>query len=393
MVKINRHYGELENSYLFFNISQKVNAFQESHPEAKILRLGIGDVTRPLCPAVIDALHGGVADQGRKETFRGYQSELGCDFLRQAIARNYQKYGVEMPADDVFVSSGASDDLAHVLSLFDEDNTVIVMEPAYPAYVDANVIAGHRIVHLPSGQENGFLPLPDGSTKGDIVYICSPNNPTGAVYSREGLQKWVDWARANGSVLLFDAAYEAFIEEDLPRSIYEVEGARECAIEIRSFSKTAGFTGTRCGYTVVPSQLQVGGVFLRDMWIRDRTTKSNGVSYIIQRGAEAVFSEAGWAQSMENVAYYKENARIIMRTLDKLGLWYCGGKNAPYVWHRCPRDMDSWAYFDYLLEHGQVVGTPGVGFGQSGEGYFRLTTFSTREATEEAMDRMYNLFK
>ena len=392
MITPNMHYADLKDSYLFFHIAQKTGAFLETHPGAHLYRMGIGDVSLPLCGAVINALHEAVDDQASKETFHGYVSELGLPELRRAIADHYRSRGLVLSDDEVFVSSGASDELGDILDLFDRSSSALVMEPAYPAYVDANVIAGREIVRLASGRNNGFIPAPDDSAKADIIYICSPNNPTGAVFSRKQLQDWVDFANANSSVILFDAAYEAFIEDDdLPRSIFEIEGARTCAIEICSLSKTAGFTGTRLGYTVIPKDLVRKGLCFNNMWIRNRTTKTNGVSYIIQKGGTAVFTEEGQRQIRANIEFYKENARILTGALDKLGIWYCGGRNAPYIWLRCPYGMGSWEFFDYLLNEIQVVGTPGEGFGACGEGYFRFSTFGSREDTIEAAKRLVGL--
>ena len=319
--------------------------------------------------------------------------ECGAAFLREAIAKYYAEKGVILQDDEVFVSSGASDELGDILDLFDKESTALVIEPAYPAYVDANIMAGRKIVHLTSGRENGFLPEPDKNLKADLLYICSPNNPTGAVFNKKNLKKWVDYANENGAVILFDAAYEAFIEEEeLPHSIFEIEGARTCAIEICSLSKTAGFTGTRLGYTIVPKELIRNGMCFHDMWVRNRTTKTNGVSYIIQKGAAAVFTPEGQKEIHENIRIYKNNAKVLMETLDELGIWYCGGKNAPYIWMKCPNGMSSWEFFDYLLQEIQVVGTPGEGFGACGEGYFRFSTFGDVEETKEAARRMKELF-
>ena len=392
MTTPNMHYADLKDSYLFFNIAQKVKAYSEAHPGARLLRLGIGDVTLPLCDAVIKALHEAVDDQARADSFHGYMPETGAPFLREIITEHYRSRGVDLSYDDVFVSSGASDELGDILDLFDRSSSALVIEPAYPAYVDANVIAGREIIHLASGPDDGFLPRPSGDAKADIIYICSPNNPTGAVFGREQLQEWIDFANASGSVILFDAAYEAFIEdEDLPRSIFELPGARSCAIEICSLSKTAGFTGTRLGYTVIPKELERKGMRLNDMWIRNRTTKTNGVSYILQKGGAAVFTPEGQRQIRKNIEYYKENARILMRALDKAGIWYCGGKNAPYIWLRCPDGMGSWEFFDRLLNTIQVIGTPGAGFGACGEGFFRFSTFGSREDTLLAAKRLEEL--
>ena len=388
----NMHYAELKDSYLFAGIAAKVRDYQEAHPDKRILRLGIGDVTLPLCDAVIAALHEAVDDQANKERFHGYMPECGAPFLRAAIADHYRGRGVDLDDDEVFVSSGASDELGDILDLFDRSSAALVVEPAYPAYVDANVIAGRRIVHLPSARDNGFLPVPTDGLDADLIYICSPNNPTGATFNREQLQLWVDFANARGAVILFDAAYEAFIEdESIPHSIFELDGAKTCVIEICSLSKTAGFTGTRCGYTVVPRALVRNGMSLHDMWVRNRTTKTNGVSYIIQKGASAVFTPEGQAQVHANLRYYKENARILMRALDEIGIWYTGGKNAPYVWLQCPNGMGSWEFFDLLLNGVQIVGTPGEGFGACGEGYFRFSTFGSRDDTIEAARRLVEL--
>lgn len=392
MTKPNMFYADLKDSYLFYNTAQKTKAYLEEHPGTHLYRMGIGDVSLPLCDAVIKALHSAVDDQASKDSFHGYMPECGAPFLREAIADYYNRRGVALSSDEVFVSSGASDELGDILDLFDRGSSALVIEPAYPAYVDANVMAGRKIVHLASGKENGFLPEPDKDTRADIIYICSPNNPTGAVFSREQLKKWVDFANENGSVILFDAAYEAFIEDEaLPHSIFEIDGARSCAVEICSLSKTAGFTGTRLGYTVIPKELERCGMSFNSMWVRNRTTKTNGVSYIIQKGGCAVFTPEGQKQIHDNIQVYKNNAKVLTQVLDKLGIWYCGGKNAPYIWLRCPNGMGSWEFFDYLLREIQVVGTPGEGFGACGEGYFRFSTFGSPEDTEEAARRLYGL--
>ena len=387
MTMPNKHYAELKNSYLFYNIAQKVKKYQEEHPGAKMYRMGIGDVSLPLGAAVIEALHGAVDDQASRETFHGYMPECGAPFLREAIAAHYAKKGVELSPEEVFVSSGASDELGDILDLFDRGNSALVIEPAYPAYVDANVMAGRKIVHLASGRDNQFLPEPDDSVKADILYICSPNNPTGAVFGREKLKKWVDFANKNGSVILFDAAYEAFIEDpSLPRSIFEIEGARTCAIEFRSFSKKAGFTGLRLGFTVVPKDLMCGDVQVRSLWARRHGTKFNGAPYIVQKAGEAVYSDEGNRQVMEQVGYYMRNAHVIYDGLKKAGYQVFGGVNSPYIWLKVPEGMTSWEFFDYLLDKAGVVGTPGSGFGPSGEGYFRLTAFGTYENTVKAVE-------
>jgi len=389
MITPNVHYAELKDSYLFYHIAQKTGAYLAAHPGAHLYRMGIGDVTLPLCPAVIAALHEAVDDQASGARFHGYMPECGAPFLRSAVAAHYGARGVRLAEDEVFISSGASDELGDILDLFDRSASALVIEPAYPAYVDANVMAGRRIVRLPSGRADGFLPEPCPEAAADLLYICSPNNPTGAVFDRARLQRWVDFANEHGSVILFDAAYEAFIAEDgLPRSILELDGARTCAIEICSLSKTAGFTGTRLGYTVIPHELVRGGMRFQDMWVRNRTTKTNGVSYIIQKGGAAVFTPEGQRQIRENIGYYKRNALILTEALDRLGLWYCGGRNAPYIWLRCPDGMGSWDFFELLLREIQVVGTPGEGFGACGEGYFRFSTFGSREDTAEAAARL-----
>ena len=394
MIIPNRHYAELKDSYLFYHIAQKTKAYLSEHPGAKLYRLGIGDVTLPLCNAVIEALHQAVDDQASQERFHGYMPECGADFLREAIAGYYAQRNVQLSADEIFVSSGASDELGDILDLFDRSNAAMIIEPAYPAYVDANIMAGRKIVHLPSDCSNGFLPEPDPSSEADLLYICSPNNPTGAVFDRAQLQKWVDYANAHGSIILFDAAYEAFIEQPgLPHSIFEIEGAKTCAIEICSLSKTAGFTGTRLGYTVIPKKLARGGMNMNDMWVRNRTTKTNGVSYIIQKGGAAVFTPEGQREIHQNIQLYKQNAKMLMQTLDALDVWYCGGKNAPYIWMKCPDGLGSWDFFDLLLNRIQVIGTPGEGFGACGEGYFRFSTFGSPEDTQEAAKRLYELLK
>ena len=392
MITPNTHYADLKDSYLFYNIAQKTKAYLAANPDKHLYRMGIGDVSLPLCDAVIRALHEAVDDQANKENFHGYMPECGAPFLRETIAKYYADRGVTVSTDEVFVSSGASDELGDILDLFDRGSSALVIEPAYPAYVDANVMAGRKIVHLASGKDNGFLPSPSEEVKADILYICSPNNPTGAVFSRNQLQAWVNFANENGSVILFDAAYEAFIEdESLPHSIFELDGAETCAIEICSLSKTAGFTGTRLGYTVIPKKLVRQGMNFNEMWVRNRTTKTNGVSYIIQKGGASVFTPEGQKQIHDNIKVYKNNAKVLMKALDKLGIWYCGGKNAPYIWMKCPDGMGSWEFFDYLLNEIQVVGTPGEGFGACGEGYFRFSTFGSPEDTVEAANRLVSL--
>ena len=392
-MQTNKNYDNLEQSYLFSTIARKVREYSASHPEADIIRLGIGDVTRPLVPAVIDALHAAVEDQAKQETFHGYGDEQGYDFLHEALVGYYKTHGVELATNEIFISDGAKSDLGNILDIFGKDNVVLVPDPVYPVYVDTNVMAGRKIVFADANEANGFLPLPDASVKCDIIYICSPNNPTGAAYDRAGLKAWVDYANAQNAVILYDAAYECFIEdENLPRSIYEIEGAKTCAIEFCSLSKLASFTGTRCGYTVVPSELERGGSSIRKMWLRRQTTKFNGVSYPVQRAAEAALSPEGMAQCREHLDVYRTNAKIMTETLKELGIWHIGGENSPYIWMQCPNGMKSWEFFDDLLAKANVVGTPGSGFGKNGEGFFRLTAFGTTANTKEAMERIKKVY-
>ena len=393
-MKVNKNYAKLEISYLFPTISRKVAEYQNNHPEAKIIKLGIGDVTLPLAPAVVEAMQKAVAEMGQKETFRGYGPEQGYDFLKEEVQKYYTKRQVSLEMDEIFISDGAKSDIGNILDLFDTDNVVLVPDPVYPVYVDTNIMAGRKIIFANANAENHFLPLPDKDVHADIIYICSPNNPTGAVYNKEQLKAWVDYALKEQAIILFDAAYEAFIQdENLPKSIYEIEGAKNCAIEICSFSKTAGFTGLRCGYTIVPLGLEFDGLNINKMWLRRQTTKYNGVPYVVQRAAAAVFTEEGHKQTKEAIAYYKENIRTISQALDELGIWYVGGQNSAYVWLKCPNGMKSWEFFDYLLQEIQVVGTPGAGFGQNGEGFFRLTAFGDQAQTKEAVERLKKLFK
>ena len=385
-MNINEHYLHLKDSYLFSTIAQKVTAYKAEHPDKAIIRLGIGDVTLPLAPAVIGAMQAAVAEMGNADTFRGYGEEQGYLFLRQTICDYYKKKHVALDEAEVFISDGAKSDLGNILDIFDKDNLVLIPDPVYPVYVDTNIMAGRNIVYMNGSAENGFLPIPDDHIKADIIYLCSPNNPTGAVYNREQLKLWVEYALKNNAVILFDSAYEVFIgDESLPTSIYQIEGAKDCAIEFCSLSKTAGFTGSRCGYTIVPNALPNN---LNKLWLRRQTTKFNGVPYIIQRGAQAVFTEEGFAQITANIAYYMENAQIIARTLKELDVWFVGGENSPYLWLKCPNKMSSWEFFDYLLENANVVGTPGTGFGANGEGFFRLTAFGDREQVICAMEKI-----
>lgn len=387
---LNPHYAELNESYLFSTIAHKVADYQKAHPDADIIRLGIGDVTLPLAASVTQAMHDAVEEQAHKETFHGYiPSEQGYGFLREAIRDYYADHGVTLDLSEIFISDGAKSDLGNLLDLFSQDNTVLVPDPVYPVYVDDNVMAGRKILYLPANAENNFLPMPDAAPHADIVYLCSPNNPTGATYTVEQLKAWVRWAKQNDALVLFDAAYECFVTEPgLARSIYEVEGAKEVAVEVCSFSKIAGFTGTRCGYTIVPQDIRQGELSLNKMWLRRQTTKFNGVAYVVQRGAAAVFTPEGMREIRENLDYYRRNAAVIAQALDEMGIWYCGGKNSPYIWLRCPNQMDSWAFFDWLLENANVVGTPGEGFGACGQGYFRLTAFGDADRTKEAAQRI-----
>ena len=391
-MNLNNNYENLEQSYLFSTIAKKVNEYISNNPDKKVIRLGIGDVTRPLCKVVVEAMHKAVDEMGVQESFRGYGPEQGYDFLREAVQGYYKKHNVELDLDEIFISDGAKSDLGNILDLFGKDNIVLVPDPVYPVYVDTNVMDGRKVIFANATQENCFLPGVkdiDNEVKPDIIYICSPNNPTGAVYTKTQLKEWIDFACANNSIILFDSAYESFIsDKELPRSIFEIEGAKNCAIEFCSLSKTAGFTGTRCGYTIVPKELGK----LNKMWLRRQTTKFNGVPYIIQRGAEAVFSESGMKEISENILYYKENAKLISETLESCGIWHVGGKHSPYIWLKCPNGMTSWEFFDYLLENVQIVGTPGAGFGRNGEEYFRLTSFGSKENTVEAMKRLKTLF-
>ena len=388
------NYFNVGESYLFSTIAKKVNEYKEQNPDKEIIRMGIGDVTLPLCKAVTDAMHEAVGEMGNAQTFRGYGPEQGYGFLKSAIKAYYEEKGVTLLEDDIFISDGAKSDLGNILDIFDKDNTALVPDPVYPVYVDTNIMIGRNVKFMNASEENGFLPLPDDSVKADIIYLCSPNNPTGAVYTKEQLEKWVAYALKNNAVILFDSAYEAFVQDKkLPRSIYEIADAKKCAIEFCSFSKTAGFTGTRCGYTVVPSELVFEGKSLNKMWLRRQTTKFNGVPYIVQKGAAAVFTADGRAQIKENIDYYLGNAKIMADTLKELGIWFVGGENSPYIWLKCPNNMKSWDFFDYLLDNIQVVGTPGSGFGTNGEGFFRLTAFGSRENTKKAMERLKTLIK
>lgn len=401
MLTVNKNYLKLPGSYLFSTIAQKVAAYKEANPQAEVIRLGIGDVTQPLAPAILSALHHAVDEMGHEETFHGYAPDLGYEFLRKAIADNdYKKRGCAISPDEIFVSDGAKSDSGNIQEIFGLENRVAVCDPVYPVYVDTNVMAGRTgnyrpegecfdgVIYMPCREENGFLPeIPEEEP--DLIYLCFPNNPSGAAISREGLQEWVDYANRIGAVIIYDAAYEAYItQEGIPHSIYECQGAETCAIELRSFSKNAGFTGVRLGFTVVPKALVRDGVSLHSLWVRRHGTKFNGAPYIVQRAGEAVYSPEGKAQLEEQIAYYMRNARVIYQELKEAGYSVSGGVNAPYIWLKTPDHMSSWEFFDVLLNQAKVVGTPGSGFGAAGEGYFRLTAFGTYKNTIEAMKRI-----
>ncbi len=404
MFKINENYLKLPGSYLFSNIAKKVSAYQAEHPDKKVIRLGIGDVTQPLAPSIIEALHRAVDEMGNAETFHGYAPDLGYEFLRNAISVNdYQSRGCDISPDEIFVSDGAKCDSGNIQEIFSVDNKIAVCDPVYPVYVDTNVMAGRTgtydpaaetwsdVIYMPCTADNGFAPQLPKETP-DLIYLCFPNNPTGATITKAQLQEWVDYANKVGAVIIYDAAYEAYIsEDDVPHSIYECEGARTCAIELRSFSKNAGFTGVRLGFTVVPKELKAGEVQLHSLWARRHGTKYNGAPYIVQRAGEAVYSEEGKKQLKDQVAYYMNNAKVIYQGLKDAGYTVSGGVNAPYIWLKTPDHMNSWDFFDFLLEKGNVVGTPGSGFGPSGEGYFRLTAFGSYENTVEAIERIKKL--
>ncbi|MBD9150891.1 MAG: LL-diaminopimelate aminotransferase [Lachnospiraceae bacterium] len=399
MPKLNENYLNLKESYLFSEINHRVKAYQEANPDKKIIRLGIGDVTLPIGSKMIEQLHEGVDAMASSDTFKGYGPEQGYDFLRNAIVDYYKRNGVDcIEPDEVFVSDGAKSDTGNITDLFAQDNVILIPDPVYPVYVDTNIMNGRNITYIDANAENNFLPMPDHNFHADVIYICSPNNPTGAAYNREQLKEWVDYALENDAIILYDSAYECFItDETLPRSIFAIEGARKCAIEFCSLSKTAGFTGTRCGYTIVPKDLKFTAsngkeMSLNAMWNRRQTTKFNGVSYIVQKGAAAAFSVEGMAQCKANIKYYQENAKIIAEGLEKKNIRYFGGVNSPYIWFECPNNMESWDFFDYLLKNAQVVGTPGAGFGKNGHNFFRLTSFGNRENTIEAMNRIDQLF-
>lgn len=390
-MKLNTNYSLLKESYLFAEVANRAKKFAEANPIVEVIKLGIGDVTLPICAAAVEAGKAASQEMGKAETFRGYGPYEGYDFLREKIAAYYARRGVNLSVNEIFVSEGAKSDVTGILDLFAVDNTVLVPDPVYPVYVDSNIMDGRKIVYIDGNEENGFLPLPNKKIKADIIYLCSPNNPTGAAYDKAGLKAWVDYANSLGAVILFDAAYEFFISDDkLPHSIYEIDGAKNCAVEICSFSKTAGFTGVRLGYMTIPRELAGGK--LNSMWLRRQSTKYNGASYVVQRMGEAVFFEEGMKQIKAGVAAYMKNAALMSETLKRLGIWHTGGVNSPYIWLKCP-DGDSWAFFDRLLSGAGVVGTPGAGFGKMGEGYFRLTAFNTFENTSKAMSRLEQLLR
>ncbi len=394
MVTINENFLKLEKNYLFINIAKKVNAFKEAHPEAKLIRMGIGDVTLPLAPVVVEAMKKGADEMGVKETFKGYEdSGTGYDFLKNAVSDYYKSFGADVSPDEIRINDGAKSDCGNIVDIFGNNNVILITDPAYPVYVDSNRMSGRKVIFADSNEENGFAAMPDDSVHADLIYLCSPNNPTGSVYTKEQLAEWVAYAKRHEAIIIFDAAYEAFITDPaLPRSIFQIPGAKECAIEMCSLSKTAGFTGVRCGYTVVPEELKViasdgSEVSIAQLWGRRQGTKFNGVSYPVQCAAAAVFTPEGQAQIKENIRYYQENARIIAETMEALGIKYTGGVNSPYIWFKCPDGMGSWEFFDKMLTEIAVVGTPGEGFGRNGDGWFRLTAFGDRDNTIEAMRR------
>lgn len=400
MPQLNENFLKLEKNYLFINIAKKIAAFKESNPDADIIRMGIGDVTLPIAPVVIDAMKKGCDEMGVKETFKGYEdSGAGYYFLREAVSGYYKSFGADVAPDEIRINDGAKADCGNIVDIFGNDNVILVTDPAYPVYVDSNLMCGRKIIYADSNEENGFAAMPDYSVHADIIYLCSPNNPTGSVYTAEQLKIWIDYAKHNNAVIIYDSAYEAFITEDgIPRSIYCIDGAKEVAIEMCSLSKTAGFTGMRCGYTVIPNDLIVkasdgSDVSVAQLWSRRQGSKFNGVSYPVQCAAAAVFTEEGLKQIHENIAYYQDNARIIANTMTELGVKFTGGVNSPYIWFKCPNDMDSWEFFDLMLTKIAVVGTPGSGFGKNGNGWFRLTAFGDKQRTVEAMERFKELIK
>jgi LL-diaminopimelate aminotransferase len=392
-MKINPNFALMEQNYLFATVEKKVAQYKQNHEDADIIKMGIGDVTRPLCKSAVIAMQNAVLEMADEKTFRGYGPYEGYEFARKAIQNHYLEYGINLSLDEIFVGDGGKSDVGNIVDLFDNDNTVLIPDPVYPVYVDTNTMSGRKIVFMNGTNENGFLPLPDENVNADIIYLCSPNNPTGAAYSFEQLEKWVDYANRHDAVILYDAAYEMFIADNqIPHSIFNISGARTCAIEFCSFSKTAGFTGMRCGYTVIPNELKRQGESLNRMWLRRQATKFNGVNYAVQRGAEAVFTSQGMKEIKESIDYYRNNAKTIMLTFDDIGIWYTGGINSPYIWFKVPGNLNSWEYFDLLLDKANIVCTPGSGFGKMGEGYIRLTSFGNAQRTKEAMERIKNIF-
>lgn len=390
-VKLNENFKNVKESYLFSEVAKKVKLYIKENPDKKVIKLGIGDVTLPLPQTAVSAMEKAVKEMADKATFRGYAPEYGYDFIRDAIANRYKKFNVTLLGEEVFVSDGAKSDLGNIVDILG-DNKILIPNPVYPVYLDSNIMSGRKIEFLEANRVNGFLPMPPkAKDKGSVIYLCSPNNPTGAVYNYKQLSEWVNYARETGSLIIFDSAYESFIKGIYPHSIYEIEGAKECAIEVCSFSKMAGFTGTRCAWTVIPNALTSNGTSLNKLWARRQATKFNGVPYIIQRGAEAVLTEEGQAECAKLVKYYMENAKLLADLLKKKGIYFTGGISSPYIWLQCPNGMNSWEFFDYLMENVQVVGTPGEGFGSAGEGYFRLTSFNDRESTLEAVERLDKL--
>ena len=399
MIRINENFLSMEKNYLFIDIAKRLRAYTDEHPDKPLIRMGIGDVTLPLAPCAVDAMKRAADEMGVKETFRGYEdSGAGYEFLREAVAGYYRQLGTDISPNEIRINDGAKSDCGNITDIFDKDNVVLMTDPVYPVYADSNKMSGRRIIYADSNEENGFAAMPDENIRADIIYLCSPNNPTGSVYTTAQLEKWVDYAIENGAVLIYDSAYEAFItDQQIPRSIYCVRNARRCAIEMCSLSKTAGFTGVRCGYTVIPHELTARAsdgseIRISDLWARRQGLKFNGVSYPVQRAAEAVFTPEGQRQIHENIAYYQRNARLIADTLNRLGISFTGGENSPYIWLKCPDGMDSWEFFDYLLNEIQVVGTPGAGFGKNGNDRFRLTSFNSYENTAEAMERLISLY-
>lgn len=393
-MKINKNYASLKGNYLFATVSTKVSEFLKNNPSTKLINMGIGDVTKPLCEAVIKNIKSATDQMSNSETFKGYGPYRGYDFLINPIIKKYEQDGIFLEESEVFISDGAKSDCANILNIFGENQTVLIPDPVYPAYMDTNIMCGNKIIFADATKENNFVPMPNFDVDVDIIYICSPNNPTGATYTKSQLKTWVNYANEKNAVILFDSAYKAFVEdENLPKSIFEVEDAKKCAIEISSFSKSAGFTGTRCGYTIVPKELIRDDCHLKDMWFRHQSSNFNGVAYIVQKGAEAIFSQEGEKQIKENLNYYKENAKIICQTLDEMNVFYTGGKNSPYIWFETINTNDSWEFFDVLLNELNIVGTPGEGFGKNGKNFFRLTAFGEKQETIKAMEKLKNFFK